>query len=73
MDGGLNALLLVETARPHSPRPIARYAARAESPLFIGTRATFNGRLTGDEASLWASGPDGGLAYRIDMTLAPKE
>jgi 3-methylfumaryl-CoA hydratase len=73
MNGGLTALLLVEAARPHLPRPIAAYAARALSPLFIGTRATFNGRLSGDEASLWASGPDGGLAYRIDVTLAPKE
>jgi 3-methylfumaryl-CoA hydratase len=72
MNGGLTALLLVEAARPHLPRPIAAYAARAESPLFIGTRATFNGRLTGDTASLWASGPAGGLAYRIDVTLAPK-
>jgi 3-methylfumaryl-CoA hydratase len=72
MNGGLTALLLVETARPHLPRRIAHYAARAESPLFIGTRATFNGRLTGEGASLWASGPDGGLAYRIDMTLVPK-
>jgi 3-methylfumaryl-CoA hydratase len=72
MNGGLTALLLVEAARPHLPRPIAAYAARALSPLFIGTRATFNGRLAGNEASLWASGPDGGLAYRIDMTLAPK-
>jgi 3-methylfumaryl-CoA hydratase len=70
MNGGLTALLLVETARPHLPHPIASYAARAQSPLFIGERATFNGRLTGEGASLWASGPDGGLAYRIDMTLA---
>jgi 3-methylfumaryl-CoA hydratase len=70
MNGGLTALLLVEAARPHLPRPIAAYVARALSPLFIGTRATFNGRLAGDGASLWASGPDGGLAYRIDMTLA---
>jgi 3-methylfumaryl-CoA hydratase len=73
MNGGLTALLLVETARPHLPRPIAAYAARAESPLFIGTRATFSGRLAGREASLWASGPDSGLAYRIDMTLTPEE
>jgi 3-methylfumaryl-CoA hydratase len=73
MNGGLTALLLVEAARPHLPHPIASYAARAQSPLFIGERATFNGRLTGEGAFLWASGPDGGLAYRIDMTLsAPK-
>jgi 3-methylfumaryl-CoA hydratase len=73
MNGGLTALLLVEAARPHLPRPIAAYGARAMSPLFIGARATFNGRLAGREASLWASGPAGGLAYRIDMTLAEPE
>ncbi len=70
MNGGLTALLLVETARPHLPRPIAAYAARAISPLFVGQRVAFNGRLAGDAAALWASGPDGGLAYRVDVTLA---
>jgi len=70
MNGGLTALLLIETARPHLPRAIAAYAARAMSPLFVGQRAAFNGRLTGDTAALWACTPDGGLAYRIDVTLA---
>ena len=70
MNGGLTALLLVETARPYLRRPIAGYSARAMSPLFVGQRVTFNGRLTGDTAALWASGPDGGLAYRVDVTLA---
>jgi 3-methylfumaryl-CoA hydratase len=70
MNGGLTALLLVETARPHLPRPIGAYAARAMSPLFVGQRVGFNGRLAGDTAALWASGPDGGLAYRVDVTLA---
>jgi 3-methylfumaryl-CoA hydratase len=70
MNGGLTALLLVETARPHLPRPIAAYAARAVSPLFVGQRVAFNGRIAGDAASLWASGPEGGLAYRVDVTLA---
>jgi 3-methylfumaryl-CoA hydratase len=69
MNGGLTALLLVETARPHLRRPIASYAARAVSPLFIGQRVTFNGRLAGDTAALWAAGADGGLAYRVDVTL----
>jgi len=70
MNGGLTALLLIETARPHLSRPIAAYAARAMSPLFIGQRVAFNGRLAGDTAALWALGPDGGLAYRVDVTLA---
>ena len=73
MNGGLTALLLVEVARPHLPRPIAAYAARAMSPLFIGARVAFNGRLAGDTAALWASSPDGGLAYRIDVTLAERK
>jgi 3-methylfumaryl-CoA hydratase len=70
MNGGLTALLLIETARPHLPRAIAAYAARAVSPLFVGQQVAFNGRLAGDAAALWASGPDGGLAYRVDVTLA---
>jgi len=70
MNGGLTALLLVETARAHLRRPIAAYAARAMSPLFVGQRVAFNGRLAGDAAALWASGPDGGIAYRVDVTLA---
>jgi 3-methylfumaryl-CoA hydratase len=70
MNGGLTALLLVETARPHLPGAIAGYAARAVRPLFVGERITFNGRLTGNTAALWASGPDGGLNYRVDATLA---
>lgn len=70
MNGGLTALLLIETARPRLSRPIIAYAARALSPLFVGQRVVFNGRLAGDTAALWASGPDDGLAYRVDVTLA---
>jgi 3-methylfumaryl-CoA hydratase len=73
MNGGLTALLLVETARPHLRRRIAAYAARAMSPLFVGQRVAFNGRLAGDAAALWAAGPDDGLAYRVDVTLAGAE
>ncbi len=70
MNGGLTALLLVETARPHLPRPIAAYAARAISPLFVGSPMALDGRVAGDAAALWASGRGGGLAYRVDVTLA---
>jgi 3-methylfumaryl-CoA hydratase len=69
MNGGLTALLLIETARPHLSRAIAAYAARAMSPLFAGQRVAFSGRLTDDTAALWACTPDGGLAYRVDVTL----
>lgn len=70
MNGGLTALLLIETARPHLPHPIAGYAARALSPIFVGQRVTLNGRLAGEAAQLGASGPDGGLAYQVELTLA---
>jgi 3-methylfumaryl-CoA hydratase len=73
MNGGLTALLLIETARPHLPRPVAGYAARALSPIFVGQRISFNGRLAADSAQLWASGPDGGLAYQVELMLADAE
>jgi 3-methylfumaryl-CoA hydratase len=69
VNGGLTALLLVETARPHLPGRIAGYDARAISPLFAGETVTFNGRVTAGGASLWATGPNDGLAYRVDVTL----
>jgi 3-methylfumaryl-CoA hydratase len=72
MSGGLIVLLLIETARPHLPRPIAGYAARATSPLFVGQHVTFNGRLAADTAMLWACGPDGGLAHQVELSLADK-
>jgi 3-methylfumaryl-CoA hydratase len=70
MNGGLTVLLLIETARLRLPRPLKGYAARALSPLFVGQRVTLNGRLSDGGALLWASGPDGGLAYQVELTLA---
>ena len=37
------------------------------SPLFAGQRVAFNGRRDGDGATLWATAPDGALAYRADI------
>jgi 3-methylfumaryl-CoA hydratase len=73
VNGGLTALLLIETARPHLARPIGSYAARALSPIFVGQRVTFNGRLTARGALLWASSPDGSLAYQVDLALMDTE
>jgi 3-methylfumaryl-CoA hydratase len=73
MNGGLTALLLIETARPRLPRPIAGYAARATSPIFVGRRISLNGRLAPGGAQLWASDADGGLAYQVELTLADTE
>jgi 3-methylfumaryl-CoA hydratase len=69
MNGGLTALLLVETARAHLPRRIAGYDARAMHPLFVGESITFNGRLRGEAAELWACGPHGTRAYQVNVAL----
>jgi 3-methylfumaryl-CoA hydratase len=67
MNGGLTALLLVETARAHLKGPIAGYAARAMSPLFVGQSMTLNGRASQEGAELWACGPDGAPAYGVAL------
>jgi 3-methylfumaryl-CoA hydratase len=67
MNGGLTALLLVETARTHVRGPIAGYAARASSPLFVGQSMTLNGRASKEGAELWACGPDGARAYAVAL------
>jgi 3-methylfumaryl-CoA hydratase len=69
MNGGLTALLLVETARPHLRACIAGYDARAMRPLFVGQSMTFNGRRRGEGAELWACGPGGARAYQVNVTL----
>ena len=70
MNGGLTALLLVETARAHLPGRVAGYDARALHPLFVGESITFNGRLAGESAAeLWACGPDGTRAYQVNVLL----
>ena len=72
MNGGLTALLLVETARPHLPGRIAGYQARAIHPLFVGQSIAFNGRIAGDGAELWAGGPLGTLAYQVNVSLGQR-
>ena len=70
MNGGLTALLLVETARAHLPGRLAGYDARALHPLFVGESIAFNGRLAGKSAAeLWACGPDGTRAYQVNVLL----
>jgi 3-methylfumaryl-CoA hydratase len=67
INGGLTALMLVETARPHLPGPIAGYDARAMAPLFIGDTITLNTQIAGDVAETWAAAPDGGVHYRVNI------
>ena len=69
VNGGLTALMLVEAARPHLPGAIAGYDARAMAPLFIGQTITLNTRIAGDTAETWASAPDGGVHYRVNVAF----
>jgi len=67
VNGGLTALMLVETARPHLPGPIVGYEARAMAPLFIGQQITLNTRIASDVAETWAAAADGGVHYRVNV------
>ena len=69
VNGGLTALMLVESARAHLPGAISGYDARALAPLFIGQTITLNTRIVGDTAETWAAAPDGGVNYRLSVTL----
>jgi 3-methylfumaryl-CoA hydratase len=72
INGGLTALMLVESARPHLPGRIAGYDARAMAPLFIGQTVTLNARIVGDTAETWAASADGGVHYRVNIALTRK-
>ncbi len=69
VNGGLTALMLVEAARQKLGGGIAGYDARAMAPLFIGQAIALNGRIVGDKAETWATGPDGGVHYRVTIAI----
>jgi 3-methylfumaryl-CoA hydratase len=71
MNGGLTALLLVETARPHLPGRISSYTARALRPLFAEENIALQGRAREHGAELWACAPDGQRAYELNVSLEP--
>jgi len=71
MNGGLTALLLVETARPHLSGKIAAYIARALRPLFADEDIALQGRAREHGAELWACAPDGQRAYELNVSLEP--
>jgi 3-methylfumaryl-CoA hydratase len=74
MNGGLTALLLVETARSHLRGRISGYAARALHPLYAGESITFNGGMSGESAAeLWACGPGGTRAYQVNVALEQRQ
>jgi 3-methylfumaryl-CoA hydratase len=69
INGGMTALMLVETARPHLRGAITGYDARAMQPMFIGQSISLNGRMADETAELWAAGPDGGITYRVNVAV----
>jgi 3-methylfumaryl-CoA hydratase len=72
MNGGLTALLLVETARPHLSACISSYTARALRPLFADEDIALQGRARANGAELWACAPDGQRAYELSVALEPE-
>ncbi len=70
MNGGLTALLLLETARSHLPGRACGYDARALHPMYAGESITFNGRMSGETAAeLWACGSSGTRTYQVNVSV----
>ena len=72
INGGLTALMLVEAARAKLAGTIVGYDARAMAPLFLGQIVLLNSRATGDTVETWASSPEGGVHYRVNISLNKK-
>jgi 3-methylfumaryl-CoA hydratase len=68
--GPLIATLLMETLRAaHPGRQIASFEFKAVSPLFDTAPFTVAGRVDGQDARLWARGPQGQLAMTASATF----
>jgi 3-methylfumaryl-CoA hydratase len=71
VNGGLTTLMMFELARAHAGRPIARFASRNVSPLFVGRRLRVCGApVDGNKIKLWVVNDQGGLALTADAELA---
>jgi 3-methylfumaryl-CoA hydratase len=69
--GPLIATLLMETLRgAHPHRRIASFEFKAASPLFDTAAFTVAGRVDGQDARLWARGPQGQLAMSAHARFA---
>jgi len=71
VNGGLTTLMMFELAREHAGRPIARFASRNVSPLFVGRMLRVCGApLEERKIKLWVVNDRGGLALTADAELA---
>ena len=69
--GPLTATLLLQLAGEHNPgKALEEYEFRAYSPLFDNAPFTFNGKMDGPVAELWASNADGRLAMKATVRFA---
>lgn len=72
INGGLIALMLVEATRPKLTSTVAGYDARAMAPMFIGQTVLLSSRIVGDTAETWAASAEGGVHYRVNISLNKK-
>jgi 3-methylfumaryl-CoA hydratase len=68
--GPLLATLLLDLAY-REKRPMRRFSYRARSPLFLPSPFTVNGSSNGEDTTLWAANPSGGLAMEADIVGGP--
>jgi 3-methylfumaryl-CoA hydratase len=70
--GPLQAMLLIDLYRRQRPSaPIARFACRAQRPLFEGAPFTLKGRDTQDGAVLWTEDAEGYVCMEASVGTKP--
>ncbi len=67
--GPLTATLLANMAALETGARLASFSFRGMAPLFEDEPFTISGRRDGDELSLWATTPSGGIAMQASATL----
>ena len=66
----LTATLLLDLLAAERPQlNVQQLSFRAQRPLFDTAPFTLNGRVDANRATLWAAGPDGGVALTMEIEL----
>lgn len=69
--GPLTATLLADLVVSSTGRQLREFSFRGMEPLFDDAPFTVSGSVDGDEATVWAATPAGGLAMQASAVLAP--
>jgi 3-methylfumaryl-CoA hydratase len=70
--GPLQAMLLLDLyQRHHANAPVARFACRAQRPLFEGAPFKLKGRDTENGAALWTEDAEGRICMEADVGAKP--